>query len=344
MRKAGAFRDEVVRRASDAHACSTRRIVSPRGLISRLGIITTCITMFLPPLALALLGTYHLKSDAAEQAAIGARHFEMQMKVDHSKDALQRIANSVVHTTAESSSDVVASWLTDKNGLITAFHGVPVQWPEIRASVPVHTETFDGQFHIALSLRSVIVATGYASLAFLLLGIGAFYCFRRLPLAALDDALERLQSKQDELISQKQQVEVQNHRFDAALNNMSQGLSMFDGERRLVVSNARYAQMYDIPAELTAVGTPLTAILHNRFTRDGARRPLSGRVRARPCRADRRQSASPPGIIELKDGRVYRPPASADGGRRLGCHCTRTSPSSGASRSAHRPHGATTTR
>jgi diguanylate cyclase (GGDEF)-like protein len=304
LRKAGAFRDEVVRRASDAHACLTRRIVSPRGLISRLGIITTCITMFLPPLALALLGTYHLKSDAAEQAAIGARHFEMQMKVDHSKDALQRIANSVVHTTAESSSDVVASWLTDKNGLITAFHGVPVQWPEIRASVPVHTETFDGQFHIALSLRSVIVATGYASLAFLLLGIGAFYCFRRLPLAALDDALERLQSKQDELISQKQQVEVQNHRFDAALNNMSQGLSMFDGERRLVVSNARYAQMYDIPAELTAVGTPLTAILHNRFTRDGGDGPYPEeyvRDLAELIAANRVATRD----IELKDGRVY---------------------------------------
>ena len=55
LRKAVALRDEVVRRASDAHAYLTRRIVSPRRLISRLGIITTCITMFLPPLAFALL-------------------------------------------------------------------------------------------------------------------------------------------------------------------------------------------------------------------------------------------------------------------------------------------------
>ena len=158
------------------------------------------------------------------------------MTMDRSSDSFQHISNSVVHITTDANSAVVASWLTDKNGLIATFHGVPVQWPEVWGSVPVHTATFDGRFHVALSTRRVFVATSYVSLAFLLLGIAAYYCFRRLPLAALDDALEQLQSKQGELISQKQQVEVQNFRFDAALNNMSQGLSMFDGERRLVVS------------------------------------------------------------------------------------------------------------
>ena len=98
----------------------------------------------------------------------------------------------------------------------------------------------------------VFVGTFYVRLAFLLLGIAAYYCFRRLPLAALDDALQQLQSKQGELLSQKQQLEVQNLRFDAALNNMSQGLCMFDGERKLVVCNARYVQMYDCPPSLTA--------------------------------------------------------------------------------------------
>ena len=304
LRKAVAVRDEVVRRASEAHAHLTRRIVSPRGLISRLGIITTCITMFLPPLAFVLLGITHLKSDAAEQASIGARHFEMQMTMDGSSDAFRRISNSVVYTTTELSSDVVAAWITDKNGLLTAFHGVPVDWPEVKASVPVHTATFDGRFNVALSTRAVLLPAAYVSVAFLLLGIAAFYCFRRLPLAALDDALEQLQSKQGELLSQKQQVEVQNLRFDTALNNMSQGLSMFDGERRLVVSNARYAQMYDIPAELTAVGTPLSAILDNRFARNGRDGPYPEeyvRDLAELIAANRVATR----VIELKDGRVY---------------------------------------
>ena len=302
MRKAVALRDEVVRRASDAHAYLTRRIVSPRRLISRLGIITTFITVFLPPLAFALLGLYDLKSDAVEQAAIGARHFATQMTMDRSSDSFQHMSNSVVHITTDANSDVVASWITDQNGLIATFHGVPVQWPEVWGSVPVHTATFDGRFHVALSTQRVFVATSFVSLAFLLLGIAAYYCFRRLPLATLDDALEQLQLKQGELISQKQQVEVQNLRFDAALNNMSQGLSMFDGERRLVVSNARYAQMYDIPAELTAVGTPLTAILHNRFARrDGPYPEEYVRDLAELIAANRVATRD----IELKDGRVY---------------------------------------
>ena len=141
----------------------------------------------------------------------------------------------------DANSAVVASWLTDKNGFIATFHGSPAcvaRGQGQRAGRTPPTST--GQFHVALSTRRVFVATFYVSLAFLLLGIAAYYCFRRLPLATLDDALQQLQSKQGELISQKQQVEVQNLRFDAALNNMSQGLCMFDGERRLVVSNARY--------------------------------------------------------------------------------------------------------
>jgi diguanylate cyclase (GGDEF)-like protein len=289
LRRLVAFWDEVVRHVSRAHARLTRRIVSPRGLISRLGIITTCITMFAPPVAFALLGMYDLKSDAAEQATIGGRHFEMQMILDRSSDSFLHISNSVVHITTESNSAVVASWLTDKNGLMTAFHGEPVTWPEIRASVPVGTGNFDGHFHVALSTRRVFIATFYVGLAFLLLGIAAYYCFRRLPLVALDDALERLQS--------------QNLRFDTALNNMSQGLCMFDADRRLVVCNARYAEMYNLPPALTATGTPFSAILDERLSKAPGASPYpEGYAHDVAQLVDDNRFASK--VVELKDGRV----------------------------------------
>ena len=47
-----------------------------------------------------------------------------------------------------------------------------------------------------------------------------------------------------------------NFRFDAALSNMTQGVSMFDHEGRLVVWNARYAEIYQLPSNLLKVGTP----------------------------------------------------------------------------------------
>jgi diguanylate cyclase (GGDEF)-like protein len=52
--------------------------------------------------------------------------------------------------------------------------------------------------------------------------------------------------------------------LDAALNNMSEGLCMFDGQKRLVICNARYATMYGLPPRLTKPGTSLVEILEYR--------------------------------------------------------------------------------
>ena len=45
-----------------------------------------------------------------------------------------------------------------------------------------------------------------------------------------------------------------NDRFDAAISNMSQGLCLFDADKRLVISNKRYQEMYDLPDELVVPG------------------------------------------------------------------------------------------
>lgn len=56
----------------------------------------------------------------------------------------------------------------------------------------------------------------------------------------------------------------QNSRFDAALNNMPHGLCMFDADTKLILCNASYARMYDLPEALTQPGTPLGDILAHR--------------------------------------------------------------------------------
>jgi len=50
----------------------------------------------------------------------------------------------------------------------------------------------------------------------------------------------------------------------AALEGMPQGLSMVDDQLQLIVCNARYSEMYDLPAELTQPRTPLRSILVHR--------------------------------------------------------------------------------
>ena len=66
------------------------------------------------------------------------------------------------------------------------------------------------------------------------------------------------------LIARSEEINVQYERLSVAVNNMPQGLCMFDGEQNLIISNRRYAEIYGIdPSELEP-GTPLSAILERR--------------------------------------------------------------------------------
>ena len=58
------------------------------------------------------------------------------------------------------------------------------------------------------------------------------------------------QRTEQELIEQRRQL-------DAALNNMSHGLSMFDADGRLLMFNPRYVEMYQLPSDLAKPGTSL---------------------------------------------------------------------------------------
>jgi diguanylate cyclase (GGDEF)-like protein len=67
-------------------------------------------------------------------------------------------------------------------------------------------------------------------------------------------------SKSIELLQRKGEAERLNLQLDAAINNMPLGLSMFDAQERLLVCNTRYAEMYDLPSELTLAGTARCAL------------------------------------------------------------------------------------
>jgi len=55
-----------------------------------------------------------------------------------------------------------------------------------------------------------------------------------------------------------------NAQLATALNNMPQGLCMFDGAFQLVVCNDRYRNLYDLTPEQTVPGTPLRKLLETR--------------------------------------------------------------------------------
>ncbi len=74
-----------------------------------------------------------------------------------------------------------------------------------------------------------------------------------------EDITDRVQHE-EALFQQATELARTNMRFDAALSNMSQAISMFDKDKRLATWNQRYAEIYQLPQSLLKVGTHLNAI------------------------------------------------------------------------------------
>jgi len=82
---------------------------------------------------------------------------------------------------------------------------------------------------------------------------------------ALNRSLEKqVEQRTAELMAREAELQEQNYRFDAAINNMSQGLVMFDSEARLVICNRRYLDMYHLSSEIVKPGCSLRTLLQHR--------------------------------------------------------------------------------
>jgi diguanylate cyclase (GGDEF)-like protein len=81
----------------------------------------------------------------------------------------------------------------------------------------------------------------------------------------LNRSLEELVSRRTaELRVREIELEAQNFRFDAAINNMSQGLLMFSADHRLVICNNSYREMYGLSPEIVKPGCTVRGLLEHR--------------------------------------------------------------------------------
>ena len=97
-------------------------------------------------------------------------------------------------------------------------------------------------------------------------------------------------------------LRLDNLRMRVAINNMSQGLCMFDGNERLVVCNQRYMEMYSLSVDIVKPGCSLQSLLEYRirngsFSRDpiAYRRELLSTISAGNTTASE---------VKSKDGRA----------------------------------------
>jgi len=94
-----------------------------------------------------------------------------------------------------------------------------------------------------------------------------------LPAAAIGAGLTTLAAMLVTAIVITQRIRIDNTRMRVAINNMSQGLCMFDHSERLVVCNRRYQDLYQLPDDIVRPGRTLTGLLEFRrangtFSRD----------------------------------------------------------------------------
>ncbi len=126
--------------------------------------------------------------------------------------------------------------IVDASGKLVLEEDVALQEPVIVRSVPIIvTGAVVGRVEVEQSLAPLLGEFVWVLLVCMALGAAAYLAFRFVPLRVIDRAFGEL--------------ELQNARFDAAINNMSQGLTMFDGEQRLIVCNERYLQMHGLTRE-----------------------------------------------------------------------------------------------
>ena len=84
---------------------------------------------------------------------------------------------------------------------------------------------------------------------------------------AINRNLEQLVAKRtSELRSREEDLQAQNVRFDTAINNMRQGLLLFDSSQQLVVCNQRYIEMYGLSAAIVKPGCSFREIIAHRKT------------------------------------------------------------------------------
>jgi PAS domain S-box-containing protein len=96
---------------------------------------------------------------------------------------------------------------------------------------------------------------------------------------------------------------IMSQRFDVALNNINQGVCFFDGQRRLILANRRYAEIYGLSVESVRPGMTLREIVDLRFAAGSSPdMPFEEYLNS----LDRTQVSREPNdcILTLKNGRV----------------------------------------
>jgi diguanylate cyclase (GGDEF)-like protein len=115
--------------------------------------------------------------------------------------------------------------------------------------------------------------------------------------------VDRLESSGALLTTKNMELETAHTQLDAALANISLGVTLFDGNKKLIVANQKYRDIYNLPPEATRPGISLTELMDHLFK--SSRFPRVGRDEYLSARAEMIESGErKQAVVELISGQT----------------------------------------
>jgi len=225
-----------------------------RTLVSTIGLSIAIITAVAVPAGYFTVGHLNIAHILDFKADLNSRHVSKYIYSHNALWQFQRVRLAEVLEQTDGHDPTLRKRIVDSAGKLVLDEEHQIGAPVLVRGRPivVNGETV-GRVEMETSLQRLLAETGGVALLSILLGFGMFFAVRVFPTKVLDQTLGVLEKT--------------NQRFDAALNNMSQGLIMMDKDERIVVCNDRYIEMYDLSRDVVKPGCTLSELFQHRAER-----------------------------------------------------------------------------
>jgi PAS domain-containing protein len=205
--------------------------VSLRAVVGGIGLVVALLCSLVVPLGYAAFGYVERADVLSFKVRLNADRLARYVYAHETLWQYHGVRLAELIVLPREDQGTLRQWVFDGSGRVVLEDRSEISGPTLRRSAPIFVKgVMVGRIEAEASLTALYVEVGWLMLFSTALGFAAYVAFRVVPLRVLDRTLGKLKRREHEL-------QAQNLRFDTALNNMSQGLSMFDAEQRLVVCN-----------------------------------------------------------------------------------------------------------
>jgi diguanylate cyclase (GGDEF)-like protein/PAS domain S-box-containing protein len=232
-----------------------------RNLVTLLGGIIALVTALSIPIGYGIIGHFKEAQSLTYKAELTAARAAQYIYAPdapwkYDTDQLAAISEILTPTAIP-----IVQRIIDKQGAMMMQKGKALPWPTFARDAPIFASgAMVGTAEVSASLRPLLAEVGLVALGALVLAVAAYFAFAVLPLGVIDRTLGELRAANDKL-------EKQNLLLDTALENMAQGLAMYDAEARIVIANDRYARLYGLDPQQVKPGTTLREIVEHRMAK-----------------------------------------------------------------------------